>query len=57
MGAQNEAVIKAKLKELRVYVTTSQDPPAETAAPAQPGDAAAPAVKPDSQPEAAPAPK
>jgi len=66
MGPQNEATIKAKLKELRVYVTTSQDPPAEAAAPAAPGDAAAPAasgdaaapaVKPDSVPEAAPAPK
>jgi hypothetical protein len=57
MGTQNEAAIKAKLKELRVYVTTSQDPPPEAAAPAQPGDAAAPAVKPDSQPEAAPATK
>ncbi len=57
MGQENESVIKAKLKELRVYVTTSQDPPAEAAAPAAPGDAAAPAVKPDSVPEAAPAPK
>jgi len=71
MGAQNEAAIKAKLKELRVYVTTSQDPPAEAAGssaatpvapgeaavPAAPGDAAAPAVRPDSVPEATPAPK
>jgi hypothetical protein len=71
MGPQNEAAIKAKLKELRVYVTTSQDPPAEAtgssaaapaapgdaAAPAAPGDAAAPAVRPDSVPEAAPASK
>ena len=56
MGPQNEGVIKAKLKELRVYVTTSQDTPKEAAAPAAPGDAAAPAVKPDSVPEAAPAP-
>jgi len=59
MGSQNEAAIKAKLKELRVYVTTSQDPPPEATPPASgaaaPGDAAAPAVKPDSQPEAAPA--
>src|SRR6185369_8627545 len=51
MGPQNEAVIKGKLKELRVYVTTSQDPPAGASAPAAagdaaaaPGDAAAPAV-------------
>jgi DUF3014 family protein len=68
MGQQNEAAIKEKLKELRVYVTTSQDKPAEAAdsaapasaapaAPAAPGDAAAPAVKPDSVPEAAPAPR
>ena len=62
MGPQNEAIIKGKLKELRVYVTTSQDPPAGAAGSATPGDAAAPgeaaapAVKPDSQPEAAPAP-
>ena len=63
MGPQNEAAIKEKLKELRVYVTTSQDPPKEvtSAAPAAPGDAAAPAsdaaaVKPDSVPEATPAP-
>jgi hypothetical protein len=60
MGPENEAIIKGKLKELRVYVTTSQDPPADaatSASPAAPGDPAAPAVKPDSQPEAAPAPK
>jgi hypothetical protein len=48
MGPQNEATIKAKLKELRVYVTTSQDPPADAAAPATsgagPGESAAPAV-------------
>jgi hypothetical protein len=55
MGPQNEAAIKAKLKELRVYVTTSQDAPAD-AKPAAPGDAAAAAVKPDSTPEAVPAP-
>jgi hypothetical protein len=59
MGPQNEAVIKGKLKELRVYVTTSQDPPADATAPGAtpvaPGDAAAPAVMPDSQPEATPA--
>jgi Protein of unknown function (DUF3014) len=58
MGAQNESVIKGKLKELRTYVTTSQDQPKETATPAAPGDAAAPAaVKPDTAPEAAPAPR
>ena len=69
MGSENEAIIKGKLKELRVYVTTSQDAPADAAssapsassapaaAPATPGDAAAPAVRPDSVPEAAPAPK
>ena len=51
MGPQNEAVIKAKLKELRVYVTTSQDTPPE-ARPAASPDAAEPAVKPDSVPEA-----
>ena len=57
MGPQNEAVIKAKLKELRVYVTTSQDAPADAtpSGPAAPGDAAAPAVRPDSTPEATPA--
>lgn len=66
MGSQNEAIIKEKLKALRVYVTTSQDPPADAAgsgAPAAPGEAAAssdvsgPAVTPDSTPEAAPAPR
>jgi hypothetical protein len=66
MGSQNEALIKEKLKQLRVYVTTSQDAPAEAAtsapsatstsgAPAAPGEPAAPAVTPDSAPEAAPA--
>src|SRR6185436_17861366 len=48
MGPQNEASIKAKLKELRVYVTTSQDPPADVAAPAAgpaaPGESATPAA-------------
>jgi hypothetical protein len=57
MGPQNEAIIKGKLKELRTYVTTSQDPPKDTSAPAAPGDAAAPAVRPDSVPEATPAPR
>lgn len=57
MGPQNEGVIKAKLKELRVYVTTSQDAPADAASPAVPGDSAAPAVKPDSVPEATPTTK
>jgi hypothetical protein len=57
MGPQNEAIIKDKLKALRVYVTTSQDTPKEATqeAPAAPGDAAAPAVTPDSVPEATPA--
>ena len=57
MGPQNEVIIKGKLKELRTYVTTSQDPPKDAAPPAAPGDVAAPAVRPDSVPEAAPAPK
>jgi hypothetical protein len=58
MGPQNEAIIKAKLQELRTYVTTSQDRPADVPEPAAaPGDAAAPAVTPDSAPEATPAPK
>jgi hypothetical protein len=65
MGSKNEAIIKEKLKQLRVYVTTSQDAPTDTATPgapatsggaAAPGDAAAPTVTPDSVPEAAPAP-
>jgi hypothetical protein len=60
MGSANEAILKTKLKELRAYVTTSQDPPKDAAAPA--GAAAtpptdAPTVKPDSAPEAAPAKK
>jgi hypothetical protein len=65
MGSQNQAIIKSKLQELRTYVTTSQDRPADeaTAAPSAPGDAAvpgdsaAPAVKPDTAPEATPAPR
>jgi hypothetical protein len=52
MGSANAALIKKKLRELRVVVTTSQDPPASSAAP---GSADAPAVKPDAAPEAAPA--
>jgi hypothetical protein len=71
MGPANTAVLKAKLKELRTYVTTSQDPPkdatpgdatagASAAGAAAPGDAAtppsdAPTVKPDAAAEAAPA--
>ena len=51
MGPANETALKAKLKELRTYVTTSQDPPKDAAAP--PADA--PTVKPDAVPEAAPA--
>jgi hypothetical protein len=64
MGTQNASVIKGKLKELRIYVTTARDPPAEAAAPASgapvsgvPADADAPAVKPDAVPEAQAAPK
>ena len=56
MGNENAEVIKNKLRELRVVITTSQDPPSPsgTAAGAAPGDAAAPAVKPDTSPTAAP---
>jgi hypothetical protein len=60
MGAQNEAVIKQKLRELRVVVTTSQEPEAGSASAAgaatAPG-ADGPTVQPDSAPEAAPARK
>ncbi len=49
MGPANEAVLKAKLKELRNYVTTSQDPPKDAAAAPD-----APTVKPDAAPEATP---
>jgi Protein of unknown function (DUF3014) len=61
MGPQNEAILKDKLKELRVYVTTSQDTPKEATPEATPGtaaapaDTAAPAVRPDTVPEATPA--
>jgi hypothetical protein len=54
MGSENEAIIKAKLRELRVVVTTSQDPPADVSTPAGPDS---PTIKPDAAPEAAPAPK
>ena len=46
MGPANAAALKAKLKELRTYVTSSQDPPK---------DATAPTVTPDAAPEATPA--
>jgi hypothetical protein len=52
MGSENAAVIKQKLRELRVVVTTSQDPPADPAAGVT-GDK--PTVKPDAVPEATPA--
>ncbi len=39
MGSDNAEIIKKKLRELRVVVTTSQDPPADTTT-AAPGDAA-----------------
>ena len=51
MGGDNQAVIKNKLRELRTFVTTSQDAPGDS------DDAAsadAPAVKPDTAPEAKP---
>jgi hypothetical protein len=48
MGSENEEIIKNKLRELRVVITTSQDPP--SAAP----EAAAPQVKPDTSPTATP---
>jgi hypothetical protein len=47
MGSENQAIIKKKLKDLRVVVTTSRDPPA--------GTADGPEVKPDTAPEATPA--
>ncbi len=57
MGSENAAAIKKKLRELRVFVTTSQDPPAGSAAAAGANAPAgdAPTVKPDAAPEAAPA--
>jgi hypothetical protein len=59
MGSENEAIIKQKLRDLRVVVTTSQDPPkdSEAAAPSAQPPADAPTVTPDSAPEAAPAPR
>jgi len=53
MGNENAEIIKNKLRELRVVITTSQDPPSPSSA--APGDAAAPAVTPDTSPTAAPA--
>jgi len=55
MGNENAELIKNKLRELRVVITTSQDPPSQDAA--QPGTTAAPAVNPDAAPTAAPAPQ
>jgi hypothetical protein len=60
MGPANTAALKKKLQELRVVVTTSQDPPGESAA--APGAAGAsgsdaPTVTPDAAPEATPAPR
>src|SRR5262245_41095941 len=52
MGNENAEIVKNKLRELRVVITTSQDPPSSQSA--APGDAAAPAVKPDTSPTAAP---
>jgi hypothetical protein len=61
MGAQNQAIVKQKLRELRVVVTTSQEAPSDaspsatapatTSAPRTDG----PTVQPDAAPEAAPA--
>jgi hypothetical protein len=61
MGGQNEAVVKQKLRELRIVVTSSQEAPADSAAsataPATTGapQVEAPTVKPDAAPEAVPA--
>lgn len=48
MGSDNAAVLKKKLRELRTFVTTSQDPPDQPASTgadaAKPGSAAAPAT-------------
>jgi hypothetical protein len=58
MGSENEAIVKAKLRELRVIVTTSQDPPGDVAtAPSPAPSTDAPSVTPDTAPEAAPAPQ
>jgi hypothetical protein len=61
MGSQNEAVVKQKLRELRIVVTTSQEAPGDSTAPAAAPSATgmpeveAPTVNPDAAPEAAPA--
>jgi hypothetical protein len=61
MGPANESAMKAKLKELRTYVTTSQDPPKDAASPGEaasaPSGPDSPTVTPDSAPEATPARK
>jgi len=43
MGPDNAAAIKKKLRELKTFVTTSQDPPDASGASAAAGEAAAPA--------------
>jgi hypothetical protein len=50
MGSENAEVVKNKLRELRTVITTSQDPPSDSAA----GAAAAPAVAPAEGPEVKP---
>lgn len=59
MGAQNQAIVKQKLRDLRVVVTTSQEKPADgdAAAPVSTGapQVEGPTVRPDAAPEAAPA--
>ena len=57
MGSENAEVIKAKLRELRTVVTTSQDPPTEVEAKPDATSDAAPQVTPDSTPSATPAAK
>ena len=65
MGAANEALVKQKLRELRVVVTTSQERPADSeaassaTAPATTGapQVEAPTVKPDAAAEAVPVKK
>ena len=54
MGNDNAEILKKKLRELRVVITTSQDPPSPATGTAQPNEAAAPGVKPDTSPTATP---
>jgi hypothetical protein len=50
MGPDNAAVIKKKLRELKAFVTTSQDPPQDTASSAPPEEGAqAPKALPNDQ--------